>query len=154
VFVLSAFVGGVELGIKKQGLNLWVWTILSSTIIFLMVPFYSPGSTKAFNYRQTWDATQVLIVSKCTDDINISGISKFLPGSSMNPDWNFWSCKNEKWFDGISNSVGSIEDSRINPSAKLLNSSFDNSLSFIVKLIYGGDSGKSKILGKFDYYSY
>ena len=154
VFVLSSFVGGVELGMKKHGLNLWVWTILSSTIIFSMISFYSPGSTKAFNYRQTWDATQVLIVSKCTDDITISGISKFLPGSSMNPDWNFWSCKNGKWFDGISNSLGSIEDSRINPSAKLLNSTFDNSLSLIVKLIYGGDSGESKILGKFEYYSY
>ena len=154
VFVLSTFVGGVELGMKTRHFKLWVWAILIFTILFSIVAFYSPASSKAFNYRQTWDASQVLILSKCTNDIYITGISGFLPGSSMNPDWNIWSCKNRNWFDGISNSAGSIDDVSLNSSARILNLSFNNSLNFIMNLIYGAQSGESKILEKFDYYSY
>lgn len=154
VFVLSIFVGGVELGMRARHITLWVQAILIFTLFFSVVSFYSPASNRAFNYRQTWDSSQVLILSKCTNDLNIAGISGFLPGSSMNPDWNGWSCKNRNWFDGISNSEGSIDNANANPKARVLNLGFNNSLNFIMNLIYGGHSGGTKITEKFDYYSY
>jgi len=154
VFVLTTFIGGIELGMRMPHIALWVQAILIFTILFSAIAFYSPASNKAFNYRQDWDANQVLILSKCTNDIYIPGISGFLPGSSMNPDWNIWSCKNENWFDGISNSVESINEVSPNSSARVLNLAFNNSLNFIMNLIYGGHSGGSKIIEKFDYYSY
>ena len=154
VFVLTTFVGGVELGMRMNHIRLWVQAFLIFTILFSVIAFYSPASNKAFNYRQTWDANQVQILSKCTNDIYIPGVSGFLPGSSMNPDWNIWSCRNRNWFDGISNSVGSTDNVSPNSMARVLNLGFNNSLNFIMNLIYGGHLGGSNVIEKFDYYGY
>jgi len=154
VFVLSVFVGGVELGMKSPRLNWGVQAFIIFALFLSIIALYSPASSKASNYRQNWDTSQVLILSECSNQIHVAGVSGFLPGSSMNPDWNSWSCDNRNWFNGISKPARLVNRIHSNSMAIKLNSAFDNSLNRIMKLIYGGHSGNSKIRDKFDYYSY
>jgi len=154
VFVLSVFIGGVELGMKTHRTSLWIQPISIFVLLISVVSFYSPASVKAFNYRQNWDSTQTLILSKCTNGVDIPGISVFLPGSSMNPDWNIWSCKNRSWFEGISSSTGEAKNVNSNRSARVLNLGFNKFLNLILDLFFGGLTAGSKIIEKFNYYSY
>lgn len=154
LFVISAFVGGVERGMKITHLQVRVRVLLISIFLFSVVAFFAPASSKAFNYRQIWDSNQRLIISKCADNVHIPGISRFLPGSSMNPDWNEWSCKNRKWFDGISTSVKFHETEYSRASARVLSVAFDRFINHVIKFFYIGHSAGSSIIKKFNYYNY